>query len=225
MRKRTPILIIITVAFVVLSYMMLERRQELRLLILTPKILKYRPLLKKHAAKQRLDWLLLSALIIQESGFNERAVSSIGAQGLMQLMPATAEELGVRDALDAEQNIEGATRYLRKLYDAFADSSHEDRLQLALASYNGGIGHLRDAQTVVIHQGAEPGVWAIIRRALPRLTERDARLHKNVWKAEGKPPHGYFHGFRETLAYVEMVTAYYEQLCFYRELLFFSNSG
>ncbi len=221
MHKRTLILILATLILIVLSYLLIESPQDIRLLALMPKILHYRPLLQKYATRQQLDWRLLCALIIQESGFNEHAISSIGAQGLTQLMPTTAEELGVRNPFDAEQNVEGATRYLRTLYDAFPNSPHEDRLKLALASYNGGIGHLRDAQTLVRHQGADPHTWAIVRATLPRLTKKDVLLHQNVWKAQAKPPHGYFDGFHETIAYVERVIYYYERLRFYREMPFF----
>jgi soluble lytic murein transglycosylase-like protein len=76
---------------------------------------------------------LVSAVIRAESGFNPRAVSRKGAQGLMQLMPGTASMLGVRNSFDPRQNIDGGVRHLRGLIDRFPN-----RLALAIAAYNAG---------------------------------------------------------------------------------------
>ena len=76
---------------------------------------------------------LVSAVIRAESGFNPRAVSRKGAQGLMQLMPTTASILGVRNSFDPRENIDGGVRHLRALIDRFPN-----RLPLAIAAYNAG---------------------------------------------------------------------------------------
>jgi soluble lytic murein transglycosylase-like protein len=76
---------------------------------------------------------LVSAVIRAESGFNPRAVSRKGAQGLMQLMPTTASILGVRNSFDPRENIDGGVRHLRGLIDRFPQS-----LPLAIAAYNAG---------------------------------------------------------------------------------------
>jgi len=83
--------------------------------------------------KHGIDADLLYSVIRAESGFNPRAVSNKGAQGLMQLMPGTANKLGVQDAFDTQSNVEGGTRYLRELLDRY----HYD-LAKALAAYNAG---------------------------------------------------------------------------------------
>ncbi|MCL4850363.1 MAG: lytic transglycosylase domain-containing protein [Bryobacteraceae bacterium] len=86
------------------------------------------------AAKYDLDPLLVHSVIQAESNYDPFAVSPKGAQGLMQLMPATAKRFGVQNVFRAEQNIEGGVRYLRYLHDLFRNPT------LALAAYNAGEG-------------------------------------------------------------------------------------
>lgn len=88
---------------------------------------------KAAAARHGVPEELLHAVIRVESNFNPRAVSPRGARGLMQLMPATARELGVHDPFDPAANIDGGARYLRRLLEAFG---HDVRL--AVAAYNAG---------------------------------------------------------------------------------------
>jgi Transglycosylase SLT domain len=88
---------------------------------------------KTASGTYRLDPDLVNSVIRAESGFNTRAVSPKGAQGLMQLMPQTASELGVRNAFDPRANVEGGTRYLRELLERY-----DFDLVKALAAYNAG---------------------------------------------------------------------------------------
>jgi len=91
-------------------------------------------LIDKYSEKYNIDKNLVKAVVKQESGFNSKAVSSAGAMGLMQLMPATAKDLGVRNPFDAEQNIAGGTKYLKTLINKY------DSVKLGLAAYNAGSG-------------------------------------------------------------------------------------
>ena len=90
-------------------------------------------LIEEYSAKNGLDADFVKAVVRQESGFNPKATSKCGAMGLMQLMPATAQGLGVTNAYDAEQNIAGGTKYLKGLMDRF-----DNNKELALAAYNAG---------------------------------------------------------------------------------------
>ncbi|NMA28166.1 MAG: lytic transglycosylase domain-containing protein [Burkholderiales bacterium] len=91
--------------------------------------------IREASQKWNVDESLIRAVIKQESGFDPRATSWCGAQGLMQLMPETAAGLGVKDSYDPQQNIMGGTRYLRSLLDRF-----DGNISKALAGYNAGPG-------------------------------------------------------------------------------------
>ena len=93
--------------------------------------------IQKVSEKYLLDADLLRAMIKQESGYNPYAISRSGAQGLMQLMPDTADSLGVSNPWDIEQNIDGGARYLKDQLIAFGGD-----LRLALAAYNAGPGNI-----------------------------------------------------------------------------------
>ncbi|WKJ89168.1 transglycosylase SLT domain-containing protein [Methylomonas montana] len=97
--------------------------------------IKFNDLVAKAAAKHQMDPKLLHAVIQAESAYNPNAVSSAGAVGLMQLMPDTARRYGVTDRRDAEQNVDGGTRYLKDLLAMF-----NSNLTLAVAGYNAGEG-------------------------------------------------------------------------------------
>jgi soluble lytic murein transglycosylase-like protein len=95
----------------------------------------FEPYLQEFAARESLRPELVRAVIQVESAYNPRATSPKGAMGLMQLMPQTARELGVRNPYDPRENIRGGTRYLRQLLDKYDGNE-----QLALAAYNAGAG-------------------------------------------------------------------------------------
>jgi soluble lytic murein transglycosylase-like protein len=121
------------------------------------------PLIAVTARRYGLPVALFTALVWQESGFNERARSKAGARGLTQLMPGTARELGVRRVYDPVQNLDGGARYLRAQLLRFAGSKG-----LALAAYNAG------PASVVKHKGIPP--FAETRRYVASILALEARL-------------------------------------------------
>lgn len=102
-------------------------------------------ILEEAAQQYEIDVRLLVAVARKESDFRRNAVSPVGARGVMQLMPATAAWLGVRDAFDPRQNIFGGARYLKMLHKRF-----DGNLDLMLAAYNAGPGSVRK------HRGIPP---------------------------------------------------------------------
>jgi|GEM_PF-3594179 len=104
-----------------------------------------RHLIHAAAIRHGIDPAMIHAIIMAESSFNPDAVSNRGAQGLMQLMPQTAESLGLADAFDPGKNIDAGARYFRQLLNQFRGD-----VELALAAYNAGI------QSVINHNGVPP---------------------------------------------------------------------
>jgi hypothetical protein len=98
----------------------------------------FRPLIEQAARRYYLDTALLAAVVHVESGGNPQAVSPVGAQGLTQLMPATAQHLGVNNPFDPAESLNGAAKYLRGLLGKFGGD-----VSKALAAYNAGEGNVR----------------------------------------------------------------------------------
>ena len=115
--------------------------------------------IRETALRHGLDPDLLASVIAVESGFDARAVSRKNARGLMQLMPATSARLGVADAFDARQNLEGGARYLRELLDRY----HQD-VRLALAAYNAGPGPVDRLRAVPYIPETRQYVYLVIRQ-------------------------------------------------------------
>jgi membrane-bound lytic murein transglycosylase F len=124
------------------------------------RISKYDELLKEKAGELSWDWRLLASLVYQESRFSPDVESWAGAVGLMQIMPNTAEQLGLDNVEDPEANLTAGVEYLKELQQVFKDvPDREERIKFVLAAYNVGIGHVEDARHLAAKYGADSNVW------------------------------------------------------------------
>ncbi|MFC1814590.1 membrane-bound lytic murein transglycosylase MltF [Thermodesulfobacteriota bacterium] len=163
---------------------------------------KYRPIIKQTARKHGFDWRLIAAQIYQESHFDPKARSHAGAYGLMQLTRSTAKSLKVTNILDSIQNINAGVQHLKNMYDLFDDAHDSDRLFIALAAYNIGQGHIRDARNLAGKMSIDPNKWNSLTKTLPLL-----RYHKYYKNAA----YGYCRG-SEPIEYVKQIMIYYDIL-------------
>jgi membrane-bound lytic murein transglycosylase F len=138
-----------------------ERAKSEYLTAATGKLCQYDALLKKYAPTIGWDWRLLAAQAYQESRFDPRAKSWAGALGLLQLMPGTAKQFGVKDPYQPEDNVQGAVRFLAWLVQRWEKTipDERERLSFILASYNCGPGHIDDAQRLAEKYGGDPKRW------------------------------------------------------------------
>lgn len=161
---------------------------------------------KEAARYTGWDWRLIAAQCYQESGFDPNAVSWAGAKGLMQIMPATAQHLGLSEhrVFSPTDNIAAAARYIREIQGNFSDIPDvEERVKFVLASYNGGQGHIRDAQALARKHGGNPLLWEDVSFYVKNLSQ--ARFYRDpVVK------HGYMIG-SETYGYVASIIERWRQ--------------
>ncbi|MDP8208143.1 MAG: transporter substrate-binding domain-containing protein [Candidatus Electryonea clarkiae] len=146
------------------------------------------------------DWRLLAAQAYHESRFYPDKTSWAGASGVMQLMPKTAESLGVTEIFDPQENILAGARYLKQLYNLYPESGETDRLSLALAAYNVGLGHIDDARKLTVSDDRDKNSWDDVRISLVSL-ENPAVYRSAVY--------GFCRG-RTTAAYVRDVFNRYD---------------
>jgi membrane-bound lytic murein transglycosylase F len=164
---------------------------------------RYRAMFEAAGADWGVDWRLLAAIGYQESHWRAHAVSPTGVRGIMMLTQATADYLGIEDREDPTASIFGGAQYFARQTERVADTVTEpDRTWMALASYNVGFNHLKDARMIVEWQGGDPDTWVDISAALPLLAQ-----HK--WYS--RVPYGYARGW-EPVLYVNNIRAYYNIL-------------
>lgn len=119
-------------------------------------------LFREFAGRYDLDWLLMTAQGYQESRLDHSARSSAGAVGVMQILPSTGTEMEVGDVLELENNIHAAAKYVRFMIDRYYDDpaiTEEDRILLALASYNAGPRRVRELRAQARAEGLDPNRW------------------------------------------------------------------
>ena len=164
---------------------------------------RYRATFEEAAAEWGLDWRLLAAIAYQESHWRSGAVSPTGVRGIMMLTEDTAKYLGIEDRVDPTNSIFGGAQYYARQTERVADTVGEpDRAWMALAAYNVGFNHIKDARQIVEWQGGNPDTWIDISKALPMLSQRE-------WYS--RVPFGYARGW-EPVLYVDNIRAYYNIL-------------
>jgi membrane-bound lytic murein transglycosylase F len=164
---------------------------------------KYRPTFEAAASRHNLDWKLVAALSYQESHWNPNARSHTGVRGIMMLTRETAAGMGLEDRLDAENSIRAGTRYLARLHrQVGADVPEPDRTLMALAAYNIGYGHLKDARILARRMGKPDDSWHGVRSVLPLLQQK---------KYYTTLEHRYARG-NEAVGYVDRIRTYYNIL-------------
>ena len=165
----------------------------------------YDGLFMQYSNPIRWDWRLMAAQCYQESTFDPKATSWVGARGLMQIMPSTADLLDLpRDKMyEPEPNIRAAARYLGQLENKLLDiKDRRERTNFVLASYNGGIHHIRDAMALCQRDGRNPHVWANVQEYVLKLALPEYYNDPIV-------KHGYMRG-SETADYVSKIQQRWE---------------
>lgn len=167
----------------------------------------YDELIRKYAAELGWDWRMLAAVVYQESKFSINSRSSRGAQGLMQVMPATARYYGIHDLLDPENNLKAGTSHLKRLQRMFAKENleHAELIKFTLAAYNAGEGRIMDCRNLAAAKLADNTRWDEIVMVIPMMRE-DSILEEEAVKL------GKFQG-HETIAYIENIMSIYKAFC------------
>ena len=155
---------------------------------------------QRYSQTIRWDWRLMAAQCYQESTFDPQARSWAGACGLMQIMPSTADHLGLArtDLYDPEKNIAAAAKYIDELENTFSDIRERgERTKFVLAAYNGGHFHIRDAMALAEKNGRNPRRWADVEPYVLGLAQPQYYNDPVV-------KHGYMRG-SETVDYVRKI--------------------
>ncbi len=149
------------------------------------------PLFQQAAQRHDLPWTVLAAMAYQESHWDPRARSPTGVRGLMMLTRAAAKEVGVENRVDPAQSVKGGALYLRRMMKRLPESiTGEDRLWMAMAAYNVGLGHLYDARKLARRLGKNPDLWRDLREVLPLLSRKKYyRTLKHGYARGGEPVH------------------------------------
>ena len=163
----------------------------------------YRRQFEEVARAYGTSWMLLAAQAYQESHWDRHAVSPTGVRGLMMLTRDTASSLGIQNRLDPAKSIEGGARYFRTLERRLPGHiGKPDRIWIALAAYNVGMGHIKDARRLARRMGKNPDAWQGLKTVLPLLARKP--YYETL-------QYGYARGW-EPVRYVKRIRAYHALL-------------
>jgi len=181
-----------------------ERMAEVRSEVASEsgRISPYDELARKFGRRYNIDWRLVLAQMYQESRFDPKARSWAGAVGLMQVMPRTGEDLGFRNLDDPEANVHAGVKYLAWLVtQTEAELPMRQRVRFALAGYNAGMGHVKDARILARRLGLDANRW------FGNVEEAILLLEKPAYHCRAR--RGYCRG-SEPKAYVSRIQSKYD---------------
>ena len=166
------------------------------------KISQYDDLIKKVAREYGFDWRLIAAQVNKESQFNPKAKSWAGARGLLQVMPRTAKEVGIKDMHKPEDGLRAGVKYMAWIRKQLPDNLTPDvKVWFTLAAYNAGLSHLKDARILARQQGLNPDRWfGHVEKAFLLLSK--PKYHK-------KARFGYVRGI-EPVTYIKRIQMLYQ---------------
>ncbi|MBR3906589.1 MAG: transglycosylase SLT domain-containing protein [Bacteroidaceae bacterium] len=168
----------------------------------------YDDFFREAADSIELDWLLIAAIAYTESRFDSTAVSTVGARGVMQMMPRTLQGLEVPDSLHADNrhNIMASARYLKSLFYMFRRvKNYDERINFVLASYNAGYGHIMDAMRLARKHGHDRHKWNasvdsfLIKKSIPEY------YNDSICR------NGEFKDWKQTLSFVSKVKRHWKR--------------
>ena len=165
----------------------------------TGKVSRYDELIKQFSDTINWDWRLLASLICQESRFVHDVTSRVGAYGLMQIMPSTAETFGIDAMSSPRNNIRAGVKYINRLHSIFDSkvADEEERMKFILASYNAGPGHVIDAMNLAEKNGMDPQKWSDVEIWL--LKKSESKYYNDAVVKQG-----YLRG-KESVAFVSQI--------------------
>jgi len=151
----------------------------------------YDELVKQYAQQYQFDWRLLVAQMHQESRFDPNATSMVGAKGLFQIMPRTAQELGITDVKVPEKGIKAGVRYMDWVRERMRinDVQEDQLIWFTLASYNAGAGHVRDAMRLAQQKGWRRDIWfGHVEKAMLLLSQSQYAAKARYGYVRGEEP-------------------------------------
>jgi membrane-bound lytic murein transglycosylase F len=161
----------------------------------------YDELIRKYSSQYSFDWRLIAAQMYQESRFDPKARSWVGAVGLMQVMPRTAKQFGYGDVRAPDAGIHAGVEYMAWTRDRFdSELSITDRTWFALASYNAGKGHVEDARRLAVAKKLDPNQWfGHVEKAMLLLAKPEIARKSRFGYCRGEEPVNYVRQIRDRL--------------------------